>query len=81
LSRYPDLARAEADLSALSNVAIARRPIGAATAYLTLVANADARKVVCVSKARAPTASRGVTQQLPRGGPGILDRALSGISA
>src|SRR5262249_13540236 len=50
--RYVDLALAEADLSALSSIAIDETSSRRGHSYLTLAADADARKVVFVSKGR-----------------------------
>src|SRR5215472_376848 len=49
---YVDLALAEADLSALSSATIDETSYRRGHSYLTLVADADARKVVFVSKGR-----------------------------
>jgi hypothetical protein len=53
--RYVDLSLAGADLSALSSIAIDETSYRRGHSYLTLVADADARKVV--AKAAAPTTS------------------------
>ena len=50
--RYVDLALAEADLSGLSSLTIDETSYRRGHSYLTLVADADARKVVFVSKGR-----------------------------
>ena len=55
--RYVDLALAGADLSGLSSLTIDETSYRRGHSYLTLVADADARKVVFVSKGRGPTTS------------------------
>src|SRR6202047_796459 len=50
--RYVDLALARADLSALTSVAIDETSYRRGHSYLTLAADADARKVVFVAKGR-----------------------------
>jgi hypothetical protein len=55
--RYVDLALAGADLSALSSVTIDETSYRRGHIYLTLVADADARKVVFVSKGRGAETS------------------------
>jgi transposase len=51
--RYVDFALAGADLSGLSSLAIDETSYRRGHSYLTLVADADARKVVFVSKGRS----------------------------
>jgi transposase len=62
--RYVDLALDGADLSALSSVAIDETSYRRGHSYLTLVADADARKVVFVSKGRGADNIAGFTQHL-----------------
>jgi transposase len=62
--RYVDLALDGADLSALSSVAIDETSYRRGHSYLTLVADADARKVVFVSKGRGADTIAGFTQHL-----------------
>ncbi len=62
--RYVDLALAGADLSALSSVAIDETSYRRGHSYLTLVADADARKVVFVSKGRGADNIAGFVQHL-----------------
>jgi transposase len=69
--RYVDLALDGADLSALSSVAIDETSYRRGHSYLTLVADADARKVVFVSKGRGADNIAGFTQHL---------RAHSGVA-
>src|SRR6516164_643927 len=61
---YTDLALAGADLSALSSVAIDETSYRRGHSYLTLVADADARKVVFVSKGRGADNIAGFVQHL-----------------
>src|SRR5262249_3860832 len=58
------LALAEADLSALSSIAIDETSSRRGHSYLTLVADADARKVVFVSKGRGADNIAGFVQHL-----------------
>jgi transposase len=69
--RYVDLALDGADLSALSSVAIDETSYRRGHSYLTLVADAHARKVVFVSKGRGADNIAGFTQHL---------RAHSGVA-
>ena len=69
--RYVDLALDGADLSALSSVTIDETSCRRGHSYLTLVADADARKVVFVSKGRGADNIAGFTQHL---------RAHSGVA-
>jgi len=62
--RYVDLALAEANLSALSSIAIDETSYRRGHSYLTLVADADARKVVFVSKGRGADNIAGFVQHL-----------------
>ena len=62
--RYVDLALDGADLSELSSVAIDETSYRRGHSYLTLVADADARKVVFVSKGRGADNIAGFTQHL-----------------
>src|SRR6516162_7646482 len=62
--RYVDLALAEADLSAHSSIAIDETSYRRGHSYLTLVADADARKVVFVSKGRGADNIAGFVQHL-----------------
>jgi transposase len=62
--RYVDLALDGADLSALSSVAIDETSYRRGHSYLTLVADADARKVVFVSKGRGADNIAGFVQHL-----------------
>lgn len=62
--RYVDLALDAADLSALASVAIDETSYRRGHSYLTLVADADARKVVFVSKGRGADNIAGFTQHL-----------------
>ncbi len=62
--RYVDLALAGANLSALSSVAIDETSYRRGHSYLTLVAEADARKVVFVSKGRGADNIAGFVQHL-----------------
>jgi transposase len=62
--RYVDLALAGADLSGLSSVAIDETSYRRGHSYLTLVADADARKVVFVSKGRGADNIAGFVQHL-----------------
>jgi transposase len=61
---YVDLALAEADLSALSSLTIDETSYRRGHSYLTLVADADARKVVFVSKGRGADNIAGFVQHL-----------------
>jgi transposase len=69
--RYVDLALDGADLSALSSVAIDETSYRRGHSYLTLVADAHARKVVFVSKGRGADNIAGFSQHL---------RAHSGVA-
>ena len=62
--RYVDLALAGADLSALSSLTIDETSYRRGHSYLTLVADADARKVVFVSKGRGADNIAGFVQHL-----------------
>jgi transposase len=62
--RYVDLALAEANLSALSSIAIDETSYRRGHSYLTLVADDDARKVVFVSKGRGADNIAGFVQHL-----------------
>ena len=62
--RYVDLAVAGVDLSALTNLAIDETSYRRGHSYLTLVADADARKVVFVSKGRGADNIAGFVQHL-----------------
>jgi transposase len=62
--RYVDLAVASADLSATSSVIIDETSYRRGHSYLTLVADADARKVVFVSKGRGADNIAGFAQHL-----------------
>jgi len=62
--RYVDLALAGANLSALSSIAIDETSYRRGHSYLTLVADADARKVVFVSKGRGADNIAGFVQHL-----------------
>jgi len=62
--RYVDLALAEADLSGLSSLTIDETSYRRGHSYLTLVADADARKVVFVSKGRGADNIAGFVQHL-----------------
>jgi hypothetical protein len=60
--RYVDLALARADLSALTSVAIDETSYRRGRSYLTLAADADARKVVFVAKGRDALTVAGFAQ-------------------
>jgi transposase len=62
--RYVDLGLAEVDLSALSRLTIDETSYRRGHSYLTLVADADARKVVFVSKGRGADNIAGFVQHL-----------------
>jgi len=62
--RYVDLALASADLSGLSSLTIDETSYRRGHSYLTLVADADARKVVFVSKGRGADNIAGFVQHL-----------------
>jgi transposase len=62
--RYVDLALAGADLSGLSSLTIDETSYRRGHSYLTLVADADARKVVFVSKGRGADNIAGFVQHL-----------------
>jgi transposase len=62
--RYVDLALTEADLSALTSVAIDETSYRRGHSYLTLAADADARNVVFVSKGRGADNIAGFAQHL-----------------
>jgi len=62
--RYVDLAVAGVDLSALSSLTIDETSYRRGHSYLTLVADADARKVVFVSKGRGADNIAGFVQHL-----------------
>jgi transposase len=62
--RYVDLALARADLSALTSVAIDETSYRRGHSYLTLAADADARKVVFVAKGRDALTVAGFAQYL-----------------
>jgi len=62
--RYVDLTLADADLSALTSVAIDETSYRRGHSYLTLAADADARKVVFVSKGRGADNIAGFAQYL-----------------
>jgi transposase len=62
--RYVDLALAKADLSALTSVAIDETSYRRGHSYLTLAADADARKVVFVAKGRDALTVAGFAQYL-----------------
>jgi len=74
--RYVDLAVAGVDLSALTNLAIDETSYRRGHSYLTLVADADARKVVFVSKGRGADNIAGFVQHL-----GAHNGAANNISA
>lgn len=62
--RYVDMALAEADLSGVSSIVIDETSYTRGQRYLTLVADADARKVIHVSKGRSASNVAGFAQHL-----------------